>query len=54
VVKELSQYVFVSENQNYKVNFTMFITTFFTIFANVQCHIIKNLLTSTVRAVREN
>jgi hypothetical protein len=25
-VKELSQYVFVSENQNYKVNFTMFIT----------------------------
>jgi hypothetical protein len=26
VVKELSQYVFVSESQNYKVNFTMFIT----------------------------
>ncbi len=23
-------------------------------FANVQCHVIKNLLTSTVRAVREN
>jgi hypothetical protein len=28
--------------------------TFFPIFANVQCHIIKNLLTPTVRAVREN
>jgi hypothetical protein len=26
VVKELSQYVFVSESQYYKVNFTMFIT----------------------------
>jgi hypothetical protein len=26
----------------------------FPLFANVQCHIIKNLLTSTVRAVREN
>jgi nickel-dependent lactate racemase len=26
VVKELSPYVFVSESQNYKVNFTMFIT----------------------------
>jgi hypothetical protein len=25
VVRELSQYVFVSESQNYKVNFTMFI-----------------------------
>jgi hypothetical protein len=28
--------------------------TFFPFFTNVQCHIIKNLLTSTVRAVREN
>jgi hypothetical protein len=27
VGKELSQYVFVSESQNYKVNFTMFLTT---------------------------
>jgi hypothetical protein len=26
VVKELSSYVFVSESQNYKVNFTVFIT----------------------------
>jgi hypothetical protein len=26
VVKELSQYVFVNESQNYKVTFTMFIT----------------------------
>ena len=26
MVKELSPYVFVSESQNYKVNFTMFIT----------------------------
>ena len=26
MVKELSQYVFVSESRNYKVNFTMFIT----------------------------
>jgi hypothetical protein len=26
VVKELFQYVFVSETRNYKVNFTMFIT----------------------------
>jgi hypothetical protein len=26
VVKELSQYVFVSESRDYKVNFTMFIT----------------------------
>jgi hypothetical protein len=26
VVKELSQYVFVSESRNYKVNFTVFIT----------------------------
>ena len=26
MVKELSQYVFVSKSRNYKVNFTMFIT----------------------------